>query len=80
MIEMKDNEQSLNPDLGRFQIASRVREIRLQRGMTQKQIADKIGCHVSHITRVEKGECNFKFETLSAIADALGCRLDFVEK
>lgn len=64
----------------RERIAARVREIRLQRGLTQKQIADAIGCHVSHITRVEKGECNFKFETLSAIADAMGCTLDFVDK
>lgn len=49
-------------------------------GMTQTDLAERCGMSQSHIARIERGMYNFKLDTLSQIADALGCRIDFVEK
>ncbi len=35
----------------------RLRELRIENGYTQKQIAEMLGCHQSMVTRWEKNEC-----------------------
>lgn len=51
----------------------RIKEIRRNKGLTQKQLGEK--CHIaeSTIRRYESGNLNPKIETLQKIADALGC-------
>ena len=58
----------------------RIKEIRRNKGLTQKQLGEK--CHIaeSTIRRYESGNLNPKIETLQKIADALGCDiLDLME-
>lgn len=53
----------------------RIKEIRRNKGLTQKQLGEK--CHIaeSTIRRYESGNLNPKIETLQKIAAALGCDL-----
>lgn len=48
---------------------------RLQRGMTQKQLATKIGTKQSAIARLESGKANPSFSFLQKVALALGSEL-----
>lgn len=49
----------------------RIKEIRQQKGLTQKQLGDMCGMADSAIRRYENGKANPKIETLQKIADAL---------
>ena len=51
---------------------SKIKEIRLQKQLTKKQLGDKCGMYESQIRKYETGKANPKIETLQKIADALG--------
>ena len=51
----------------------KIREIRIQKGLTQKQLGDKCGIADSNIRKYEKGKQNPKIETLQKISIALNC-------
>jgi len=48
-----------------------VREIRLERGMTQQQLADLSGMHRTFLISIEKGRQNASALTLIRLASAL---------
>lgn len=52
-------------------VPHRLKTIRLYRGLTQKQLAEKCGMHDSAIRRYENGRQNPKRETIERIAKAL---------
>lgn len=49
----------------------KIKKIRLEKGLTQKQLAEKCGMYESQIRKYETGKANPKIETLQKIADAL---------
>lgn len=49
---------------------------RIAAGMTQKQLADMIGCQTRDISRWERGHHVPRSDTLAKIAQALGCSMD----
>lgn len=51
---------------------TRIKEIRKQKGLTQKQLGELCGMYESQIRKYENGNANPKIETLQKIADALG--------
>ena len=53
-----------------------IREMRKAAGMTQAQLADKMGCSQEHISRWETGAVIPGADTIKQIADALGCSMD----
>ena len=55
---------------------SRIKEIRKQKGLTQKQLGEKCGMYESQIRKYENGNANPKVETLKKIAGALEVSLD----
>lgn len=55
-------------------IASIIRK-RIERGLTQKQLAKKVRTRQSAISRLESGEYNPSFAFLQKIAGALGAKL-----
>ncbi len=57
---------------------SKIKEIRQQKGLTQKQLGDLCGMADSAIRRYENGKANPKIETLQKIADALDVPLDYL--
>ena len=53
-------------------IGERIKKIRLEKGMTQKEVAEKCGLFDSTIRKYESGRQNPKIETVEKIANALG--------
>lgn len=49
-----------------------VRKLRLQRGLTQKQLAKRARLHHNTIVRLEDGDDGVQGRTLKQVADALG--------
>ena len=52
-------------------VGKKIRIIRRKKGITQEEIADKSGMHVSTLGRIERGESNPPLQTLNKIAQAL---------
>lgn len=50
-----------------------------RRGMTQTELAERTGLQRSHIVRLEQGRYGATIDVLAAIAEAMGCRVDFVK-
>ncbi len=53
-----------------------IRRARLEAGLTQKQVADRLDMSRSLISSIEHGLHNSRVETLNAIATILGMRLE----
>lgn len=53
----------------------RVAEVRDARGMTQQQLAEAIGAHVTTVANYERGRIEIKMARLEQIARALSCEL-----
>jgi transcriptional regulator with XRE-family HTH domain len=53
-------------------IISNIVEIRLEKGLSQTQLAKLTGMHRSNICRIESGRQNISLDTLIRIFDALG--------
>ena len=57
-------------------IGARIRAVRMERGMTQAQLAEAAGCGVTHISHVETGNGIPSLQTFLDIVNALGCSAD----
>ena len=51
-----------------------VRELRLQRGITQQELADKCGLDLSYVGGIERGQRNPTLGVIHALAKVLGVR------
>lgn len=71
MINKKDFKLE-NTEQDRLFTAKRIKELRELRGLTQRQLAEKIHKTESSIRKYEKGLVNIPFSTIEDIASALG--------
>jgi len=53
-------------------IATRIKEIRKQQDLTQKDFAEKLGTSQSAVNRMESGKQNFSLEMIDRISEVLG--------
>ena len=51
---------------------ARVRELRLEKGWSQEQLASKVGLDRTYIGGIERGERNLGLKNIFRLADALG--------
>lgn len=58
-----------------FCLAQTLREERLRAGLTQEQLAEKIGTKKSYISRLENGKADVQLATLFRIFEGLGRRV-----
>lgn len=56
----------------------RVRQLRRNSGMTQEELAQKIGCESSYISLLERGQRKFNLEALVVIADIFDTSMDYL--
>lgn len=63
----------------RERLGLRIRSIREAAGMNQVQLAELAGIQSSHLSRIEAGKYAVTFETVQAIAEALGMTVDLVD-
>lgn len=62
-----------------MKIEEKIREIRLQKGVSQKTIADELGVDVAVVSNIEKGKREIKFSEVEKISKLFGMSLvDFV--
>lgn len=59
----------------RYQLISQLIESRLKKGLTQEQLAKRIGTKQSAIARLESGSSNPSMAFLEKIAEAIGLKL-----
>ena len=59
-----------------YDIKREIIKLRLDQGLSQKELADKVGIKQSAISRLESGEYNPSVEFLSKVANALGKELE----
>ena len=62
----------------RQRIGQRIADLRKTKGMTQQGLADIVGMQRNHISRIEAGKYSVGFDTLQAIAEALGGTIDII--
>lgn len=60
----------------RSAIGKRIKSIRLQRDMTQQELATAAGITKANVCRVEEGKYSVGIDVLDKIADALGVSLE----
>ena len=61
-------------------LGERIKQQRLNRGLTQEGLAENANVSVSFLGQIERGERKLSLETLVKIAGALGASLDFLVK
>ena len=79
------NEQLKNPEFAaayevlepQYQIARAIIAARLESGMTQAELAEKVSLSQSNISRLESGTFNPTVQTLEKVAAGLGKKLEF---
>ena len=59
-------------------VGDKIKKIRAFRGMTQKELAERVGRERTYINRIERGETDLQLSSFIRIAEALGItiRLD----
>lgn len=57
-------------------IGSRIRTVRLERKMTQEQLANAVNLGVTHISHIETGSSVPSLQSFIAILNALNCSAD----
>lgn len=60
----------------RYAVISDLIAARIKKGMTQKDVAEKLGTKQSAIARLESGNINPSIEFLQKIAQVMGYKLD----
>jgi transcriptional regulator with XRE-family HTH domain len=58
----------------------RLREVRLSRGLTQGELAERCGTSIAAISHIERGTKVPTLTTVVRIADALGCNVTALVK
>lgn len=59
-------------------IGKRIQENRKKKGITQEQLAEKIGVSTHYLSALERGVYNIKLETLVKILNEIDCSADEV--
>ena len=57
-------------------IGLRIRELRLERGLTLDQLSRSAGISASHLSRLERGQAEPSFTVAAALAGQLGVSLN----
>ena len=62
----------------RERIGQKIASMRQEAGLSQAQLGERCGLERFHISRIESGRHSVGFDTLAAIAKAMGKTIDFV--
>lgn len=63
---------------GRFALAGQLFKLRLDRGLTQVQLAERSGIDQSEISKIERGVKRANEDTLARLTEALDAHLEIV--
>jgi len=68
----------INPESVKKQFGKRLRELRIEKGWTQEELADKVGMHFTYIGQIERGVRNPSLVNLCKLARTLSVKCDFL--
>lgn len=66
---------AFDADATAFCLAETLKEARLEAGLTQEQLAERIGTKKTYISRLENGKSDIKLSTLFRVFEGLGRRV-----
>ncbi|MDI7855091.1 helix-turn-helix domain-containing protein [Vibrio parahaemolyticus] len=72
--DVKQAYDELGPE---FELIDTLLSMREEAGLTQQQVAERMGTKEGNISRLEKGKGNPTLKTLFGYAKACGCQLNF---
>ena len=64
----------------RKRIGGEIAELRIKQGLTQEQLAEKLGIKQQSVSRIELGLFSVGFDMLQKIAEALGGKIIIQDK
>ena len=64
----------------RAEIGRCIAELRQERGLTTQQLADLCGINRVNISKIENGRYNVSIDILGKVCEALGAKIQIVEK
>ena len=64
---MEKKRDELEAGYENFKMGALIHDTRLEMGMTQEQLAEKVGTKKSYISRLENGKCDIQLSTLYRI-------------
>ena len=70
VIRPKERKTKLQMAFGKI-----VRAKRLEKKLSQEELADLAGLHFTYVSSVERGERNISLENIARLAKALACQL-----
>ena len=73
--EVQEKQANIGARTNARKVALRVLVILDERGMSQAELAEKMGVSRQQVTKILKGEENFTFETIDKLEKALGVTL-----
>ena len=78
-LEGTENRKAFESKTRFFELSDLIKTARVEAGMTQQQLADKIGTPKSYISKIENGNCDLRYSTLLRIfEDAFGKTLSII--
>lgn len=66
-LEGSENRKAFETKAKFFALSEMIRAARKEAGLTQQQLADKLGTQKSYISKVENGNCDLRYSTLLRI-------------
>ncbi len=63
-----------------IKFGNRVREERLSRGLSQEELAERVGVHRTYVGMIERAEKNITLQNIEKIAKALDMPIDKLMK
>ncbi|MBE5750921.1 MAG: helix-turn-helix transcriptional regulator [Clostridiales bacterium] len=61
-----------------MELGERIRELRTEKGLYQRELAEKIHIAPNTLSQFESGKAKPSYEVLTAIADFFECSIDFL--
>lgn len=78
-LEGSENRKAFETKARFYELSEMIKTARIEAGMTQQQLADKIGTQKSYISKIENGNCDLRYSTLLRIfEDAFGKSLNII--
>ncbi|HEV2986963.1 MAG TPA: helix-turn-helix transcriptional regulator [Candidatus Angelobacter sp.] len=56
-------------------VGQKIKELRIEAGLSQEAFADKVQIHRSHMGEIERGEVDIRISQLMRVAEELGIKV-----
>ena len=60
------------------ELGKKIKNLRIEKGLTQENLAEYVGCNTSHISNIENSYTKLSLNVLLAVANALNVSVDYL--